>query len=73
MKIIFLNSIEISNQLLNGITLNDISFIIRGFICMPTHLHYTCFIINNKYNYLGLSLNKTLYHDCMKNKDLLLN
>ena len=28
---------------------------------MPSELHFTCYILNNKYNYLNLSLGMTIY------------
>ena len=54
-------------MLSNRITLNNDEYTVKGIVCMPSELHYTCYIFNNDKNYLDLSLNKTLYHDGKKN------
>ena len=38
---------------------------------MPSELHYTCYILNNKYNYLNLNLGKALFHDGKYNEYIL--
>ncbi len=35
-------------------------------------LHYTCYILNNKYNYLNLSWVKILYQEWKKNNGYVL-
>ena len=40
---------------------------------MLSELHYTCHRLNDDKNYLGLSLNKTLYYEWEKIMFMLLN
>ena len=54
------------------ITLNKNEYTVKGIVCMPSELHYTCYIFNNDKNYLDLSLNKTLYHDGKKNNGFIM-
>ena len=57
----------LSNLFADNININGNGYNVKGLICMPSELHYTCYIINNDKNFLGLSLNKTLYHDGKQN------
>ena len=57
----------LSNLFADNININGNGYNVKGLICMPSELHYTCYIINNDNNFLGLSLNKTLYHDGKQN------
>ncbi len=44
----------------------NIHFKITSIICMSNELRFNCYILNNKYNYLNLSLGKTLCQDFNK-------
>ena len=56
--------LEIFNK---HISLNNMEYKIKGIVCMPSELHYNCYIFDNDKNYLDLSLKRTLFHDGKQN------
>ena len=34
---------------------------------MPSSVHYTCYMLNNKDKFFGIETNKILFHDGMEN------
>ena len=63
---------KIINLFKEKININNNLYEIRGIITMPSELHYACYILNNKENYLNLGPSKTLYHDGLQNNGFII-
>ena len=61
--------LEIFNK---HISLNNMDYKIKGIVCMPSELHYNCYIFDNDKNYLDLSLKRTLFHDGKQNNGFII-
>ena len=59
---------QLINLFVNNLKINNVEYKVRGVVCMQSELHYTCYILNNKYNYLNLNLEK---HYFMKEKKIM--
>ena len=51
----------------DNIDINKNYYKVKALVTLPSPLHYTCFILNNKQNFLGLDQNINLYHDGKEN------
>ena len=40
---------------------------LKGIVCMPSNLHYNCFVFDNNCDYLNLKKNCILFHDGLQN------